>query len=275
MTFQILMSCMYQNDASILIKSNINCDVLVENQCNERDVKIINALNPRQEMICSQQRGLSKSRNACISQAWADVCLIADDDEVFSDDLEQRVVAAYNRHPNADIIAFQVSNASKFGEGSMSDIRKYPSREFKCGVLNTLHISSWQISFKRQSIISHGILFDEMMGAGTGNGAQEENKFLVDCLKSGMEVWYVPVEIARMEEKHTSVWFNGFDPSFFYKRGWATRRFLGLFLSVAYAFYYVIKKAPFYHKDVSPVSAFSYMLKGIFANVPPQMEAPV
>ena len=37
MTIELLISCMYQNDISIVTEDKLQCDVLVINQCNKDD----------------------------------------------------------------------------------------------------------------------------------------------------------------------------------------------------------------------------------------------
>lgn len=261
MTFQILLSCMHQTDTRIFEDSNIKCDVLAVNQCNKNTV--LKSDDSTRHMIFTTERGLSRSRNMAIDNAWADICLIADDDETFEQNVDKIILDAYKAHPDADVIVFKVANASGFGENIKGDKKKYPDKAFKCNFLDLLHISSWQISFKRKSIMDKNIRFDEMMGSGTGNGAQEESKFMADCHRQGLNIWYVPVLIATMREAHASQWFKGFDYMFFYNRGWATRRFLSWTLSTLYAVYFAIKKHKLYSNDISLSKALFAMLKGI------------
>lgn len=263
MTFQILLACMHQNDFSILDRSNISCNVIAVNQCDEE--KILFSGDKKRQMVYTTQRGLSRGRNCAIDKATADICLLSDDDEVFKNNVDELVLNAYRKHPEADVIAFQVANASSFGQNVENDYKTYPAKAFQCNFLQTLKISSWQISFRRKSIVEKNIRFDECMGSGTGNGGQEESKFLADCHKAGLRIWYVPVEIARMEEAHDSQWFKGFDRKFFYDRGWATRRFMGYPLAFAYALYYVLKKHRMYSKEISFFSALTAIISGLNA----------
>lgn len=262
MTFQILMSCMHRKDMQIVKDSQINCDVLVVNQCDESREE--QSSERCQRMIYTKERGLSKSRNMAIDRAWADICLLSDDDELFQHDVEERVLKAYADYPEADIIAFKVDNADTFGYGVNNSKRIYPNHAYKCGLIGCLHISSWQISFRRASIVEKAIRFDELMGSGTGHGAQEESKFLIDCLRAGLTIWFVPITVATMIDSEESQWFKGFDKIFFIDRGWATRRFLGWWLATLYAFYYAWKKRSMYKQDISPMCALGCMLRGIF-----------
>ena len=87
--FEILLSCMYENNFSILDRSNIQCSSVIINQCNVSSIVECNEKGCL--WINSTDRGLSISRNMAIDKSEADVCLIADNDEVFDSDVEKKV----------------------------------------------------------------------------------------------------------------------------------------------------------------------------------------
>lgn len=250
-TFEILMSCMNQKDFSLVRQSNITTDCLVINQCDEESTKdeIIDGKHHR--MIFSQQRGLSKSRNLALRNSDADIVLFADDDEKFEDDAEKSVVTAF-RELNADIIAFDVYNYEK---GLKKEIHKLH-------LLETLKISSVQIACKRGSLETAGIRFDENLGAGTPNGAGEENKFLWDAYKAGLKIYYYPAYIASLNTDN-STWFEGYTKDFFYKRGKVTAYFMGNAWAFIYAMYFVFAKYRIYKGDCSFKDAFCAIVRGI------------
>ena len=83
MTLEVLVSCMHQTNFDIVKNSCINTDVLIVNQCNVDDyLERNNNSGFVERMICTRERGLSRSRNAAIEHARGDICLICDDDEV-------------------------------------------------------------------------------------------------------------------------------------------------------------------------------------------------
>ena len=113
--------------------------------------------------------------------------------------------------------------------------------------------------------MASGVWLDELLGAGTGNGAEEELKFLLDCQKAGLAIYYVPVEIASVAQEQ-STWFGGFDETFFENRGATTRYILGPALAGAYALYYVARKKPLYQNTISPATALRATFRGIREN---------
>lgn len=111
MTFNILISCMHQKDTCIIKRSNVQSDVVIVNQCNKDYIEEFDFFNKNGQkchakFICTRERGLSKSRNMAIRNAWGDICLICDDDEILADDCEERILAAYRENPGTALIAF-------------------------------------------------------------------------------------------------------------------------------------------------------------------------
>lgn len=255
MKLEILLSCMHQTDLSLVEKNGIYGDVLSINQCNLEE-HIERAYDFQKiRMISTTERGLSRSRNEALKNASGDICLLSDDDEVFVDNYEQIILDSYRNLPDADIIAFDVENK----------ITLLGDKICKINYLNSLKLSSCQLSFRKNSILQHNLQFDPYMGAGTGNGCGEENKFLIDCLKKKLKIYYVPKKIAVLDTSKSS-WFSGFDEEFFYQRGGATRYMMGLPLSVLYAAYYVVRKKALYCETISPVNAAKKLFQGILEN---------
>lgn len=259
MNLQILLSCMHQSDVSIIERSNIQTDVVVVNQCDKDSVEDFEFLNKqgrtcKARFVCTTERGLSKSRNMAIRNAWGDICLLSDDDEFFAEGCEGMILSVYERNPNADLIAFALENEKKV----------YPRKVRKMGFKQILKTSSVQITFKRTKVMSNEILFDEKMGSGTGNGGGEENKFLLDCRKKGFSMWYNPCVIGKLNTVE-SQWFHGYTPSFSENLGWSTRRWGGVIIGYAFIWWWALSHQRIYKKDnLSFFSAIKNLHKGFF-----------
>lgn len=252
MKLEVLISCMRQDDLSIIRRSNVLTDVLVINQGDGEDTIEDTVGNHCFRMISTVERGLSKSRNMALRNATGDICLICDDDEILFDDYEERILKVYKEHQDADIIAFQIDDAGK----------GYPRHERKLNYLSSLKIASWQISFRRESVLNAKIRFDETLVSGVSKAGGEEVMFLYDCLKKGLKLYYVPVSIGRMIEGE-SQWFHGFDEDYFYDRGLFTRKLMGRWWASLYAIYYIVFKYQKYRKDITVWGA----LRNIFAGI--------
>lgn len=252
---EILLSCMFLSDSKEMIKrSHITSDTVIINQCDEENYKEENICNALLRTFSVTDRGLTKSRNLAISKSQADICIICDDDEIFNEGYEKAVLSAYDALPDADIIIFDmVDRPLKWGNSIK-----------RLGYIDLMSVSSWQITFRREKLLASGVLFDENMGAGSGNGAEEEFRFLTQCRKAKLRIYHYPFRLASVAQMQ-STWFKGFDEEFFVNRGNTTRYIMGLPLSVLYAAYYAFAK----RKQLSGMSmlrAFSYTVKGIKEN---------
>lgn len=252
---EILLSCMFLSDSKEMIKrSHITSDTVIINQCDEENYKEENICNALLRTFSVTDRGLTKSRNLAISKSQADICIICDDDEIFNEGYEKAVLSAYDALPDADIIIFDmVDRPLKWGDSIK-----------KLSYIDLMSVSSWQITFRREKLLASGVLFDENMGAGSGNGAEEEFRFLTQCRKAKLRIYHYPFRLASVAQTQ-STWFKGFDEEFFVNRGNTTRYIMGLPLSVLYAAYYAFAK----RKQLSGMSmlrAFSYTVKGIKEN---------
>ena len=255
MKLDILMSCMHQTDTAIVAASHITGSAVVINQCDREEAREFATEHGRVRFLSTTQRGLTRSRNMAIANSDADVCLLCDDDEVFVPGYEKKILRAFEELPQADVIIFRMVNyPCPFG-GQPRRL-KFPQ---------TMHVSSWQISFRRESLLRAGVRFDELLGAGTGNGAEEELKFLLDCQRAGLQIWYAPVDIASVAQEE-STWFGGYNQQFFYNRGATTRYILGAPLAAAYGLYYVARKKAMYSDTITPAKALGAIFRGMADN---------
>ncbi len=255
MTLEVLLSCMHQTDTSLVQKSGIRGDVLLINQTDREDRLQIQDGDARIRMISTRQRGLSRSRNMALQEAMGDICLLADDDEHFHPEYQERILQAFSQLPEADVIAFDLENKHT----------RIKPETCRIGYLNSLKICSCQIALRRERILEKKLAFDPCMGSGSGNGCGEENKFLLDCLRAGLKIYYVPREIARLETV-ASGWFSGYDRTFFYQRGAATRYMMGLVPAALYGAYYILAKRGLYRQTISVKDASLALIQGMWDN---------
>ena len=128
-----------------------------------------------------------------------------------------------------------------------------------------LRVSSWMISFKLESI-RNKIYFDNKIGSGTGNGGGEEIKFLLDCDKAGLKIYYYTFCIGEVNHKK-SQWFEGYNEKYFFQRGATTRYYMGLFWSFIYEVYFFVTKRRLYIANLSMLQAAKYLIAGIRVNI--------
>lgn len=252
-TAQVLVSCMH-SDIHILKKLNLHHDAVVINQCDV-ETENIKRLDNHITFVDTPTRGLSVSRNLAIQYADAEICVLSDDDEFFESGIQDKISEVYKNYPQADIIIFK-------NKGRKSKLGNRPK---KLNFFDLFKVSSCQITFRRNSITSGKLQFDRNLGSGSGNGAGEENKFLIDAYRAGCLLFYYPLEISSLNETE-SQWFEGCNADFFYNRGTTTRYVLGAPLSIIYAFYYVLTHHWKYRNDISMPGALFHTLRGIYKN---------
>ncbi len=255
MKIEILMSCMHQKDAELVKQSNLTGHVVVVNQCDVDGYEEYANEHGIIRMFSTTERGLTKSRNVAIRESDADVCMICDDDEIFVSGYESKIREAYESLPQADVIIFKMVNYPC----------PFPNQVMKVRFPRTMNVSSWQISFRRERLLKKGVAFDELLGAGTGNGAEEELKFLTDCEKAKLQIYYVPIAIASVAQTE-STWFAGFNEEFFVNRGATTRYILGVPMASLYAVYYVLKKRAKYRENLTMLQAMRAIFRGMMEN---------
>ena len=256
---EVIMSCMNLRDDSILLDSNIQSDILIINQCDCTSYRTFSFKDKngdvhKARILSIKQRGLSQSRNLAIDYAEGDILLIADDDEVFVDSYPNIILNAYKATPQADVILFDII--------SSRSNRRFPNKKLKLGHIHAMRACSPQISFYRSSIRKFKLRFDITMGAGTGNGGGEENKFLFHCLRHRLNIIYTPQIIAQVNNNN-STWFNGYTDEFFINRGYSSRKLLGLVLGFLYIIEWSIAKHCLYKNSMSVARAVWLQTKGL------------
>jgi len=241
----VLISCMHQKDASIIERSNVQTDAVIVNQCDkedEIDSEFINKYgeNCRVKFICTTERGLSRSRNMALSHAWGDICIFCDDDEIFVDGYESSVIEQFEKHPTFSIIAFKL----------IYERKKFGDNEYTYNRFTATSLSSAQLAFRRQDVLKTGVVFDTMLGSGSGNGGGEENKFMFQLLGKGLQAIYIPVLLAEIKNENHSLWFDGFTDQYIINEGWCYRRIFGALYAYPLLWYHAIKHSNLYKRNL-------------------------
>ncbi|MFX0035950.1 MAG: glycosyltransferase [Candidatus Hermodarchaeota archaeon] len=148
----------------------------------------------------THSKGLSINRNNTISLASGDICLISDDDVNYKKIYLKRIIRAFNKIPDADIITFKINSNS-----SNSKYKKYPKTPMWHNIISSFKVSSIEIAFKLKSIKKAKLFFDTNFGIGAKYILGEENLFLIDALNHGLKVLYMPFYIVNHEERDIDI----------------------------------------------------------------------
>ena len=211
MRIEVLISAMHQKDLSLAEKSNVQTDTLIINQCDRDGYDEMEYRGHTIRMISTTDRGASKSRNMAVDNAVGDICIMADDDEFFSEGYPEAVLAAYREKPDAEMIAFNVSQKDdRMKTKTIEKFQKSPRMQ---------SYGTWSITFRREAVKKHGVRFNERFGPGSGGIAMSEDSLWCrDAVKSGMIIYQHPYFLAEIGQTE-STWFKGYTEHFFYDRG--------------------------------------------------------
>jgi len=256
MNLEVLVSTMNRNSLELIEKMNIKSDCLIINQSNDFTQNLENHTVKKIRMLSYQERGLSKSRNRALEESIGDICLIADDDVVYREDYVEKIVDSHKEYSDYDIIVFSVPTTNT--ERS----KKYYSKRKRMGYIRSLKVASFEISFKKKSVIENNVRFNESFGAGSGKVAMgEENIFLYECLRKGLKILYLPIVIGVVTHEE-STWFKGYTEKYFRDLG-ACYAAMSHKFSYVLAFQFAVRKRRLYNKSVSFFIAMSNMVIGI------------
>lgn len=156
---------------------------------DNREIALPEALKRNDVKICDLDgRGLSRNRNNSIKHATADLCMIADDDCLYTHEQLQAVIDTFEQNSDVDIATFKYT-----GEG---DNKYYPTKSADLSMPpKGYYVSSIEIAFRRASVQGK-VWFNENFGLGTEPfHCGEENLFLQDALSKGLSCKYFPITV--------------------------------------------------------------------------------
>ncbi len=210
--FEILCATMHQNDFSKIKEMNIHADVVFANQCDHTSYEEIEFEGHTAKMISTQTRGVGLNRNLTLTYASAKCCLLADDDVVYVDDLEQKIVSEFEAHPDADIMIFHLDS-----DTPSRPQEKYPSTQ-KWPRYKGVPWGCVRVAIRLNSVRKANVWFTTLFGGGCLFPSGEDSKFLLDLRKAGLKI-YVSKETIGNVSFSTSTWFTGYDAKYYYGKG--------------------------------------------------------
>ncbi len=209
--FEILCVTMNQHDFSKIKEMNIRSDVVFANQCDHTSYEEHEFDGHTAKMISTQTRGVGINRNMALTYASADICLFADDDVVYDDDMEERVVAEFDAHPDADIFIFHLDTDSDRKQIQYSKTKK-------CGYFAQMPWGGSRIAVRLNAIRKANVWFTTLFGGGCVFPSGEDSMWLTEAKRKGL-IFYVSKETIGKVSFDESTWFTGYDEKFFFGKG--------------------------------------------------------
>lgn len=257
MRVEVLVATMHQKDFSLYKKMNIQTDAVFANQDDRYEYCEETIDSNAVKMITTGLKGSSQNRIISLLHSDADICLLADDDIIYSDGYEAEVLKAFNKLHDADIIIFNAFNTTtnKPIGNYINEIRRL--RFYRS-------YGSIQIAFKRNSISRKNIWFHPQLCAGQMYSSGEDSLFIREAIKKGLKIYLYPYLLTNYSCV-TSSWFTGYNREYFFNKGAflsATFPITKYFGAIYFAFKF--KKLT----NLSLADIFGLMVKGMhgFAN---------
>ncbi|MBA2862111.1 glycosyltransferase family 2 protein [Methanococcus maripaludis] len=231
-----------------------NCEVVISHQITNGSIKPYNEiLGNNVKYVYMYDKGLSKNRNNALKHATGDICIICDDDVNFVDNFEEKIKSSYSSE-SIDIVTY------KSVDFDGKERKNYPKTKFKHNLKSILSVSSIEISFKRDPVISKGLTFDENFGFSKYIGC-EENIFLKDCLDNGLNVIFVPEQIVIHPIESSGTFWTEHSV---YSKGAAFKRMYGTLGGLSLCFILSLLKYKSYGKNLSFFKFLRLILNGFF-----------
>lgn len=209
--FEILCVTMHQKDFSKIEQMNIHSDVVFANQGDRTSVEEYKFDNHTARMITTDTRGVGINRNNSLIYARGEVCLFADDDVTYYDNLEDHVLAEFDANPDADIIIFNLDTDADRNPVKYSETKKY-SR------FGRMPWGAVRIAFRLESVRKANVWFTTLFGGGCVFPSGEDSMWLTEARKKRLNFYVSKETIGRISYAQSS-WFTGFDEKFFYGKG--------------------------------------------------------
>ena len=210
--FQILCATMHQKDFSKIREMNIHSDVIFANQADFTKKDALKFEGHTATMITTDTRGVGLNRNIALMYADAEICLFADDDVTYADDMEDTIVREFNAHPDADIMIFHL----EADDPARKQIKYSKTR--KCGPLTRMPWGGCRIAFRLSAVRKANLWFTPLFGGGCLFPSGEDSMWLHAAKKIGLTFYVSEKTIGKMSFAE-STWFTGRDEKYFYGRG--------------------------------------------------------
>lgn len=258
MNLQVLVVSVQENVITLADHMNISTEAIICNQCQEvsyeefkRKDRLIRAWN-------FNERGVGMNRNNALMRADGDLALFSDEDIVYTDDYEDRVIREFERNPEADILMFNVS--------AVEERRTYENtRHKRIRWYNYGRYPTYSMCVRLDSIRKANVFFSLLFGGGAKYSNGEDSLFIHDCLKKGLKIYGVPVTIGyekKRESGDESTWFKGYNEKFFYDRG-VLYHYLYGHLQKPLALRFLLAKRKTMCREIPVSKAYAIMKRGM------------
>lgn len=254
MTMQLLVAAMNTDPLKLAEEMNIDSDAIVVNQTDRYAYEEVEYKGHTIKFYSMAERGVGLSRTHALLRASADISLFADEDIVYVPGYEKMVLDAFEKYPQADMLLFNVQAMPGRETYHISGFGRV--HKFNCGRYPT-----YSMAVKTEAVHKRNITFSLLFGGGAKYSNGEDSLFIQECIKKGMKVYKVPVQIGAERERE-STWFKGFNEKFFFDRGVLFWHLYGI-MRKPMAFRFLLKHKGKAFDEISMKEAWKIMCRGM------------
>ena len=235
MELETLVSAVNQKVEGLAEKMNLQTDAIIINQCEKNEY--LSYLHRGRKIQCYSfaERGVGLSRNNALLRASSDLILFSDEDIVYEEGYDKKIVNAFLENPKADMLLFNVDVEPERATYHIE--KKHRIRFYNSGRYPT-----YSFALRREKLFAANITFSLLFGGGAKYSNGEDSLFLMECLKKKLKIYALPITIGR-EVPRPSTWFFGYTKKFFYDRGVLYHHLYGSFKYLMAARFLVAHKS--------------------------------
>lgn len=244
-----------QKDFSLLEKMNIQSDVIIGNQGMEVNSVASTVFRGHTVTMYSwNEKGVGLNRNNLILRGDSEIVLFADDDVVYDDGYAEIILKAFDDHPEADGITFDVI---PIPETINPDLNKtwHRIRWYNC-----LKYGSPRIAIRSKVLKEKNIYYSLLFGGGAKYSSGEDSLFIHQLIQAGVKMYAYPARIGTVTFETT--WFNGYTEKYFFDKG-IFFYFLSHHFARLLCLQYCIRKQGLFREIYGWNKAYKLMLEGI------------
>ena len=254
MTRELLVSAMHKGPLELVEAMKIGSDAVIMSQGDHFEYQELEYNGHKLRYYAMNERGVGLSRNHVMMRAKADIGLFADEDIVYNEGYAEAVLKAFEEHPDADMLMFNVKAMPGRETYHISEFGRV--RWYNCG-----RYSTYSCAVRLEKIFRHNITFSLWFGGGARYSAGEDSLFIRDCIHKGLKVYKVPVDIGYERERE-STWFNGYHRKFFFDRGVLYRHLYGC-MAKPFALRFLLAHKEQMCQEIAVKDAYRMMCEGI------------
>lgn len=176
MKLQLLVSAVKEEVTTLAERMNVRTDAWIVNQCDRFGYQEYEYREHIIRCLSMAERGVGLSRNTALMRADGDILLFSDEDLIYQDDYEQKVLQAFEQHPQAQVITFNFE---------VDERRRTYYNETGHWVhwYNYGRYPAYAIAVRRDAILKANVTYSLLYGGGAKYSNGEDSLFLHDCLK--------------------------------------------------------------------------------------------